>query len=294
MKLTKYLLFACSALVLVSCGNDEDFNTANDVTVQMANATISTKENKKLFYVPLEVVGKANGPIRVTVEMTPASENPADEDKHYLATSKTVIIPDNDATVSIEFAPVNDKEINEDRAFKVSIVKAEGAIIGEQNSTEVIIRDDDSMPYEAIQGEWTLSYINASSGSAGSFKITLEGVEDDNILYEHVLYATGWGGSSGLTAEVGYSIDDETGEVTLDFGYGQTLGQESFSGLGTCDVVLFGYNGNLISQGSCQAIVDPKLRTATFDPTDIIYLIVSAEDGLYGWIPLADMGMSRE
>lgn len=296
MKLTKYLLFACSALVLASCGNDENFNTANDVTVQMANAVQRTVENRKLFNVPIEVVGKANGPIRVTVEMTPASENPANENEHYLPTSKTVVIPDNETTVSIEFAPVNDRNINEDRVFIVSIKNAEGAKIGEQNSTEVIIRDDDGLPYEAIQGVWTFNAIDFFDGTNVTFDMSLEGVDDTNILYEHALYVSGWMGMSDLVAEIGYSYDEESGETTLDFTLGQTLGQVNFTGLGKCDVVLYGIiGGGLATQGALQAIVDPKLQTITFDPEEGIYLgVVSNGQYMGGWDGFTDVSMNRK
>ncbi len=297
MKLTKYLLIACSALIMAACSNDDDWNSASDVTVQMAKAELKTRENKKLFNVPLEVVGKANGPIRVTVEMAPMTENPANEDKHYYVTSKTVVIPDNEANVSIEFAPVNDKEINEDRVFKVSIVKVEGATIGEQNSTEVIIRDDDSLPYEAIQGSWNCTYIDIFRGTNESFEMTITGVEDDeDILYGRALYFSGWGGAANLTAEVEYNYIEESGEVELEFVYGQNLGQLDFDGIGKCDVDLYGCDGNsFFKSGSCVATVDPKLQTITFEYQDGFFLaVISNGEYLGGWDGFVGFAMERK
>ena len=54
MKLTKYLMLACSALLVTACSNDDDWNTDGNVTVEMKNATMKVKENAGMFYVPVE------------------------------------------------------------------------------------------------------------------------------------------------------------------------------------------------------------------------------------------------
>lgn len=292
MKLTKYLLFACSALVLASCGNDDNWNTANDVTVQMANATMQTKENKNLFNVPLEVIGKANGPIRVTVDVTEVSENPAVENVNYIITSNTVVIPDNDSEVFIEIAPVNDDEINENRIFIVSIVDAEGAKVGEQNSTEITIRDDDSMPYEAIQGTW--QYTFSEDGDNDAFTMTLEGVDDENILYDHVLYLSGWGKNNDMSAVVNFTADEETGEAIIEIPYGQILGKAEFGNLGECEVELFGYDGTYIyEEGSAIGTTAPKYKTIAFDPSEQFLLGVLYGGKVYLWYIMENMTMVR-
>ncbi len=110
MKLTKYLLVACSALLFAACSDNDDWNTDGNVTVQFTSATVKAKENADLFYVPLEVTGKTNGPIRVTVDVAATTESPANEDEHYILTSKTVVIPNDSTEVSLEFAAVNDMD----------------------------------------------------------------------------------------------------------------------------------------------------------------------------------------
>lgn len=295
MKLTKYFMLACSALLLAACGNDDDFNTDGNVTVQMENATMNVKENAGLFYVPIKVTGKTNGPVRVTVDVAEVAASPAVEDKHYILTSKTVVIPDNETAVSLEFTATNDMEINDDRKFTITIVSAEGAKIGEPKSTEVTITDDDSLFYEALQGEWTFTDTNYFEGTAEAFKMKFVGVPEGDPEYEKTLYLQGFAGKSNLVAEVGYHYDEATNEITLEFELGQSLGQLNFSGLGVCDVALAGVDGEYLTvSGTVTATVSTDLRTITFNPEDVFYLAVFAgADFRGGYDGYAAMGMNR-
>lgn len=295
MKLTKYLMIACSVLLFAACSNDDDWNTDGNVTVEMAKATMKVKENAGMFYVPLQVTGEANGPIRVTVNVAEVAASPATEDKHYILTSKTVVIPADESSVSLEFTAANDMDINDDRLFTVTIVNVEGAKIGQQNTTEVTIADDDSLFYEALQGAWTFSDINFFDDTAESFTMKMYGVDEGEAGYEETLYLSGFGGRSNLVAEVNYICNDATNEVTLEFELGQTLGQLNFTGLGVCDVVLCTAVGNQVSaSGVITAKVSADLRTITFDPNDAFLFAVFAGNDYKGlWDGCAEMSMTR-
>lgn len=296
MKLTKYLLFACTAMLLASCSNDDDWNSDANVTVQMADATLKVKENSGMFYVPVEVTGEANGPVRVTVEVAAQGESPAVADKHYILTSYSIVIPADEPEVSLEFTATNDMEINDDRTFTVTIVSAEGAKIGEQRTTEVTITDDDSLFYEALQGKWTFNDTNFFEEIAESYQMTFVGVEEGQDGYEEVLYLSGFGGKSNLVAEVGYNYDESTNEITLEFPFGQVLGQLNFTGLGVCDVVLLGVDGEYVTQsGSAIGTVSSDLRTITFDPDVVFYCGVFDSTGAFkgGWDGFAEISMTR-
>ena len=193
MKLTKYLLLACSALFVTACSNDEDWNSASDVTVQMAESSMSVFENVDLFYVPVEVVGKANGPVRVTIDVTETSSSPAVSDKNYIITSKTVVIPAGKTEVNIEIAATNDFDFNDDRQFTISIASAEGAKIGAQAVTDITIADDEHVPYQSVIGKWTLSDINYFDGQAESYSVTIKGVSESSPNYNRKLYLSGFG-----------------------------------------------------------------------------------------------------
>ncbi len=288
-------MLACSALLVTACSNDDDWNTDGNVTVEMKNATMKVKENAGMFYVPVEVTGEANGPIRVTVDVTEASVSPAVEDEHYILTSKTLNIPAGETEVSLEIVPTNDMEINDDRVFTVTIVSVEGAKLGEIKSTEVTIGDDDSLFYEALQGTWTFSDTNYFEGTAETFKMSFVGVAEGEPEYEKTLYLSGFGGRSNLVAEVDYIYDEANNVVTLEIPYGQTLGQLNFTGLGVCDVVLLGVKGEYVTMdGTIVATVSPDLRSITFDPNDVFYCgVFAGTEFKGGWDAFAAVSMSR-
>lgn len=294
MKLTKYLMIAGAAFLLTACSSD-DWNTSGNVTVEMAQATMTVKENANIFKVPLKLQGKTNGPVKVEVSVAEYSESPAKADIHYFLTSSSVVFPTDSANVGLEFVAVNDMEINSDRAFIVTITKVEGAKIGNQATTVVTIKDDDGLFYEAIQGNWTFSGVGFFDGAPIKDSWTIRGFDEGDANYEKILEISGWGGQSGLVAEVEYNYDETNDVITLYFPFGQTLGQLNFSGLGACDVVLYGVlDGYLNDEGGAYAVVSSDLRTINFDPNEIFYYGVE-QNGEYlgGWDGVEEMIVTR-
>lgn len=272
MKLTKYLMLGVAGFLFTSCNSDE-YNTAGDVTVEMEYATLSVKENRGIVNAPLVLKGKTNGPVVVTVDVTEVSSSPAQENVHYLLTSNTVVFPNDSAQVGIEFSLVNDMEINEDRAFIIQIVKAEGAKIGTQNTTEVTIRDDDGLFYEALQGEWTMNEMNWFDESPESFKLTITGVDEGEDGYEKTLYISGWSGFTGanlLTVTAEYYYDMASNEITIELPYDQMIGTYG----GQYEIYLYGVSpdGYLMDEGALVGTVSSDLRTIEFYPDDTIIL----------------------
>lgn len=281
---------ACAALLFAACGSDDDWNTDGDVTVELAKATIEIKENASMFYVPLQVNGTTNGPIRVTVDLTENSESPAVEDEHYILTSKTVVIPDNETEVSLEFSLTNDMEINDNRLFTITIVNVEGAKIGEQNKTAVTIVDDDSMFYEAIQGAWSFNFVDGFDGTEDSFSLKIVGVQEGQAGYEKTLYISGFAGRSDLIAEAGYNYDEATKEVTLDFELGQFMGK-----YGSYQIYLFGVtpDGYIADSGFVTAKVNTNMREITFDSDDELFLGAPSGNQVLGLAYCTQITMTR-
>ena len=62
MKYVKLFALAAGAFMLTACSDDNDFNSASDVTVEMAKSEITVKENAGTFNVPVKVTGDPNGP----------------------------------------------------------------------------------------------------------------------------------------------------------------------------------------------------------------------------------------
>lgn len=286
-------MVACLGLSLAACSDDNKWNTDSNVTVEMAQATVNTMENRDVFYVPLKVTGKTNGPICVTVDVTEAAVSPAKEDVNYYITSKKVVIPDNETEVKLEFAAVNDKEINEDRVFTVTIAKVEGAKLGEVVATVVTIRDDDGIPYEAIQGAWKLTGISGFDGSPVSDNITISGLEDSDLSYGKVLYMTGFVGTPDLSIEVAFTYveAEQKGYITIPLG--QVMGIYNK----TYECQFWGLNGQYVNdEGSITATVNSDLNEITFDlDADAGYYIAAFKDGEYlgGLDAVTSVAMTR-
>lgn len=291
MKLTKYLLVACSALLFAACSHEDDWNTDSNVTVQFESATFKAKENSDLFYVPLEVSGKTNGPIRVTVDVAEVSENPAVANTHYIVTSKTVVIPNDSTEVSLEIAAVNDMDINDDRQFKITITNVEGAKVGQNNSVVVTITDDDSLFYEAIQGTWKFSGLEFwEPYPEDEYTVKITGAPEGDENYEKILYVSGVAGVANLTAEVEYYYDEESNTITIGFPLGQFVGVYG----GTYDIYLFGVDGGYIDDsGIIFGTVNPTLRTITFDPDDVFFYGALQGNQVLGLSATTNVTMTR-
>ncbi len=52
MKYVKLFALAAGAFMLTACSDDNDFNSASDVTVEMAKSEITVKENAGTFNAP--------------------------------------------------------------------------------------------------------------------------------------------------------------------------------------------------------------------------------------------------
>ena len=290
-------MLAGAALLLTACSDSDDWNTQSGVSVEMANTAMTVKENVGIFTVPLKLTGKTNGPVKVKVDVAEYSENPAKEDVNYLVTSKTVTFPTDSASVSIEMVTVNDMDINANRMFVVTITNVDGASIGSNASTTITIKDDDSVFYEAIQGAWQLTGTGFFDGSSVSNTISIYGIADeDDPNYEKTLFLSGWGNQSGLVAQAEYSQDPTTFEVTIYIPYDQVLGQLNFSGLGVCDVVLYGVSGDYLNdEGGAYITVTPDLQTMIFDPDEVFYYgVVSNGEYMGGWNGVENMKMERK
>lgn len=216
MKYIKLLMLMVAVTFLGACSSDDDsWNTASDVTVNMQNKTYSTKEGAGLFKLPIVVSGEKNGNVFVTVEVKEVGEHPAKEDVNYYVTGKTINI--SGATGYVEIETVDDDEINESRTFEVTIVDAKGAKIGENPTTLVTLRDNDSEFYEKLQGKWTMTGVS-SRGAQLSWQVTITGATDeDDEDYNKTLYISGLNGEATCEAELTFNFNPETKTGTVSF-----------------------------------------------------------------------------
>lgn len=269
MKLKNIFISLLAATALVACSDDESWNSGA-ATVEMGQPTVSVRENAGLFNVPITVTGEQNDYIRVTVEVAETGSTPAMEDVHYYVTSKSIVIPADATSGNIEISTVNDNDINDTRTFTVTIVSAEGATIGSQNSTTVELRDEDSDFYEKLKGSWTMTGVDAATGSAANWSVSITSVDEGEAGYGEELILTGFNNQSALMLNMLYHYDVASQTGSVEILYGTSMGQLNFTGLGVCDVMAGSVdaNGNIIvpTSGSITGTWNTDMTEVTFDP----------------------------
>lgn len=230
LKLFMLLLVACT---FAACSDDDNNNTNGETTVSFASATLKLKESAGLVNIPIKVEGARNGDVSVVVKAEEVGESPAVEDKHYIITSKSVRVKadeETSATLNIETKIVDDDEINTDRTFKLTIVSANGAKIGENSSVLVTIRDNENAFYEQFFGTWEITgySLPAAAGEAApEFKATVKitGEQDDGAPnYNNILTASstnffnlGVGEDINFEWHLRYTFDETTKTGTIGF-----------------------------------------------------------------------------
>lgn len=205
-----------------ACSSDDDsWNTAADVTVSMKNPTMVIKENMGLTNVPIEVKGKTNGNVYVTLAVKEVGSNPAKEDVHYYITDKTISISDSIGYVEVE--PVDDDGINADRTFEITIVEAKGAEIGNA-TTQVSLKDNDSQIYEKLQGKWKLTGVSRQGAPMESVVKIIGASDEEDGDYNNTLYLTGMAVNSS-SARLSFHYDEKTKQGYVAF---DNLGKYNF------------------------------------------------------------------
>lgn len=205
-----------------ACSSDDDsWNSAADVTVSMKNPTMVIKENMGLTNVPIEVKGKTNGNVYVTLAVKEVGKKPAKEDVHYYITDKTISISDSIGYVEVE--PVDDDEINDDRTFEITIVEAKGAKI-DKAKTQVSLRDNDSQIYEKLQGKWKLTGVSRQGTPMESVVKIIGASDEEDGDYNNTLYLTGMAVSSS-SARLSFHYDEDTKQGYVAF---DNLGKYNF------------------------------------------------------------------
>lgn len=222
MKYIKLLMLLAVVTFFGACSSDDDsWNSAADVTVSMKNPTMVIKENMGLTNVPIEVKGKTNGNVYVTLAVKEVGSNPAKEDVHYYITDKTISISDSIGYVEVE--PVDDDEINDDRTFEITIVEAKGAKIGNA-TTQVSLRDNDSQIYEKLQGKWKLTGVSRQGTPMESVVKIIGASDEKDGDYNHTLKLTGMAVNSS-TARLSFHYDEDTKQGYVAF---DNLGKYNF------------------------------------------------------------------
>lgn len=269
MKLNKIFAAALAVMTMTACDDDASMNTVN-VTVNMEDAELSMSEDftaNNYNYIPVVLSGEAtNGPVSVTIEVEEFGAEPAVENEDYIFTSKTITIPAGQSEGAFEFHTTGDDVENPDKQFKVTIVSAEGATVGNQSSTIVNLLDNERLlpeAYAKVIGDWT-----SPSSMDGTYSCKIEGYPEGHEKYLKYVKVVGLFGKPIFSVDLGFSLDASTGMIGLVWTMPQVLGQnlEFSAPIGIADVVCLPYlDGGLYLNGSISAVYDPSGTSFTFD-----------------------------
>ena len=285
MKYIKLFMLLAAVTLLGACSSDGDsWNSTPDVTVSMENTAMTIKESMGLTNVPIVVKGETNGNVFVTVEVKEVGSNPAKEDVHYYITDKTINISDGKGNVEVE--PVDDDDVNADRTFEITIVDAKGAKIGENATTLITLKDNDSQIYEKLQGTWQITGVSRK-GVALSGVVKITGATDENDPdYNNTLYLTGMA-QSGSTARLSYHYDVNTqqGYVAFDdlskYNFLENLALDD---LGTCNIKLSNLSNGQLTTTPIKGTWSDDFKVITFDQDQVLFGgIYSTNDSFLGY-----------
>lgn len=291
------MLLAVTAFFAACSDDDASWNTNADVTVEMGKTEVKVKEGAGLFNVPIVVKGETTAPVRVHVSMRESGSNPAKKDVNYIVTDTTIII--SDGAGKVEIKTVDDDEINENRTFEVYIVSADGAKVGANSSTTVVLRDNDSEFYEKLQGVWKMKYVDAN-GAAKEWSVTVTGGDEESEDYNHYLYVSGMMGYDWTMAVLKYDYDKATKQGSLAF---DELGDYVFAdgvdfGLGNApnSVRLFSKDGRNLTTEPIGGTWSADFKTVTFDADKVLCGGIFGSDGSftgYTWFSAKSITMVR-
>ena len=292
-----FMLLAVTAFFAACSDDDASWNSNADVTVEMGKTEVKVKEGAGLFNVPIVVKGETTAPVRVHVSMRESGSNPAKKDVNYMVTDTTIVI--SDGAGKVEIKTVDDDEINENRTFEVYIVSADGAKVGANSSTTVVLRDNDSEFYEKLQGVWKMKYVDAN-GAAKEWSVTVTGGDEESEDYNHYLYVSGMMGYDWTMAVLKYDYDKATKQGSLAF---DELGDYVFAdgvdfGLGNApnSVRLFSKDGRNLTTEPIGGTWSADFKTVTFDADKVLCGGIFGSDGSftgYTWFSAKSITMVR-
>lgn len=299
MKYIKLLSLLVAVLFLGACSDDDvKKNSAADVTVSMGTASISPRESAGIVSLPIKVEGPTNGMVSVTVETREVGSNPAVENTHYYVTTKKINITGSEGYVELEM--VDNEEINDPRTFEVTIVKVEHAKLNEAaKTTTVEIRDNDSEPYDRLQGTWTMTYKNYD-GAVQTQKVTITGADDPSqYIYNKLLYVEGMLLEKSK-AQLSFNYDSATNTCYVSFTnfmkYNWYTGFEHSSLSKPVDIQLGRLEGNNISQSPVEGEVQNDFKTIKFEEGATIAALFTNPDtgGLSLLEAMSDIVLTKE
>lgn len=292
-------MFLAVASIFAACSDDDaSWNTNADVTVGMAETSVSVKENRGIFNVPIAVTGETNAPVRVVVGVRETGTTPAKKDVNYMMTDSVIVISGTQGNVEIK--TVDDPDINETRTFELYIVSAEGAKVGTNAVCTISLRDNDAEFYEKLQGAYEMKAVG-TNGTAYTWNVNVTGGDEGTSDYNKYLYVSGMMGYSWTEAVLVYDFDAATQQGSVSFG---ELGNYTFAdnldfGLGQtpCSVELYQRTDAGLTTEPIEGAWSSDFNTITFNPEKVLSGAIFYPDGSfsrYTWFNVQNIVMTRK
>lgn len=239
MKYIKIFAIGLAALSVGACSDNDDpkWNTESGVVVEMGDATFITKEGRDLIKVPVSIQGERNGNVEITFAIKSDYESAAVADKNLYFTTNTIVVAPDFDTYDLEITIVDDVDLNEARYCDITIESAKGATVGSQNFTLLMIRDNDSEPYDRCAGKWLFKCLD-TNGKEFDMMVNLIAFDDENDNYKKYYRVKGLG-SDDLTFKANFNYDYEAKEGYLSIANGQEGGTLEVGSMGEQTITLF-------------------------------------------------------
>lgn len=235
MRYLKLFMLLAMSTAFVACSDDEESYNSNDVTVGFTATEYSIRENASIVDIPINIVGKINGDVTLTVTAEEYGDNPAKEYQNgenvgnYVITDKTlrVAADNNDSrTVNVQVAPIDDDEMSGNRTFKLTIAAVNGAQVVEAYKTMVVtLVDNEAALYERFAGRWHLSGITGDGKTEETYTtdVVLSGTTDTSKPEYNNIYTVSAKGmfNVGISLDCNfrfrYSFDEASKSGTIGF-----------------------------------------------------------------------------
>lgn len=147
--------------------------------------------------------------------------------------------------------------------------------------------------YHQLEGEWAWNSMNFFDDVPESYNMKITTLPIDDVYYGRKLYISGFGGYDSMRAMMDFIYDANSGTYSLSLSYGQIMGQLTFSGLGVCDVCLYGVDGAyIVPDGTAIATVNSDCTEIKFEAgTTLIYGVEQNGEYKGAWDGCYDISM---
>lgn len=304
MKYAKIFALTLGAFLLTACSDDDSLNSEAGVTVQMGKSEVKVTKGTDLSRIPVVVSGETNGPVKieVTVEGVSAQDavaaKPFEKDQNgnwsgdYILTSEKLTIGAGETTGYLELTSIWDGTEGLPQELKITIVKAEGATIGNVASTLVILKDPS--PYEKLFGNWAMTYTDYD-GVQQTDNIKISGYAEGEAGYEsHYIISPFYAGLSSMSIQLNYAFDPATQTMLVYFTCPCSAGIAPLT-IGNLEVTCYIYDGSMnLYYGNLVGEVNADRNQIEFEEGLGMFLTVPVNGSISFIDTMSDIVMTKK